>query len=133
MLQGDSFRLKQILLNLVGNAVKFTAAGEVGLSVQRVQDSATETLLRFEVHDSGVGITQEDQMRLFSAFEQADNAVTRKFSGTGLGLAISARLVHMMGGSIGVDSAPGAGSRFWFTAQFGKTEATPAPAQRPTH
>ena len=117
---GDSFRLKQILLNLLGNAVKFTAAGEVTLQVRLVQDMATEMLLRFDVRDTGIGIAPDDQARLFSAFVQADSATTRRFGGTGLGLAISARLAQMMGGTIGVESAPGMGSCFWFTAKMGK-------------
>ncbi len=131
-LQGDSFRLKQILLNLVGNAVKFTAAGEVGLCVQVVQETATALVLHFEVRDTGIGIAPLDQARLFSAFEQADNSITRRFGGTGLGLAISARLARLMGGSIGVDSQPGLGSSFWFTARLNKAEtassADPTPA-----
>ena len=122
-LRGDSFRLKQILLNLVGNAIKFTPAGEFGLRVHVEQESADGLRLRFEVRDTGIGITPQDQARLFSAFEQADNSTTRRFGGTGLGLVISARLARMMGGSIGVDSQAGVGSRFWFTADLGKVEA----------
>ena len=122
-LRGDGFRLKQILLNLVGNAIKFTTTGKVNLRVQVVQEAADKLLLRFEVRDSGIGITPHDQARLFSAFEQADDSTTRRFGGTGLGLVISARLAHLMGGSIGVESEPGVGSNFWFTASLGKAEA----------
>jgi signal transduction histidine kinase len=122
-LYGDSFRLKQILLNLLGNAVKFTDAGTVGLHVQWVQESSAGLQLRFEVRDTGIGIAPDDQTRLFSAFEQADSSSTRRFEGTGLGLAISSRLVHMMGGLMGVDSVPGVGSSFWFTACLGHAEA----------
>ncbi len=117
---GDPLRLGQILLNLAGNALKFTVQGSIKLSVQIVEESAAEVLLRLEVRDTGIGIFPADQMRLFTAFEQADGSMTRKYGGTGLGLAISKRLVQMMGGEIGVESTPGQGSTFWFTVRLGK-------------
>ena len=119
--QGDQLRLGQILLNFVGNAVKFTERGSVILRAQLVERLGDQVRVRFEVSDTGPGIAPEAISRLFSAFEQADSSTTRKYGGTGLGLAISRRLVAMMGGEIGVDSEPGLGSRFWFTARLGCT------------
>ncbi|MCG2584859.1 hybrid sensor histidine kinase/response regulator [Massilia sp. TS11] len=112
---GDPLRLSQILINLVGNAIKFTASGYVMLSVQCQSAAENQVHLSFTVDDSGIGISPEQQARLFQAFSQADDSTTRLYGGTGLGLAISQQLVQRMGGQITLDSAPGRGSRFHFT------------------
>ena len=122
---GDPQRLGQILINLVGNAIKFSEQGEISVAVQAVEEAPEGMLLRFDVRDSGIGISIEDQQRLFTAFEQADGSLTRKYGGTGLGLAISKRLANMMGGEIGVDSSPGRGSTFWFTARLARNTIAP--------
>lgn len=127
-LLGDPLCLGQILLNLTGNALKFTDHGSITVRARIVEDTADDLLLRIEVADTGVGIATEQLPRLFTAFEQADGSMTRKYGGTGLGLAISKRLVAMMGGEIGVTSTPGQGSTFWFTARLGKSSETLRPA-----
>jgi PAS domain S-box-containing protein len=115
---GDSGRLRQIVLNLAGNAIKFTPAGEVLVSVEPVSTAGNDVVLRFSVRDTGIGIPAEKHQAIFEAFEQADDSTTRQFGGTGLGLAISSQLVEMMGGEIWVESQPGAGTVFAFTARF---------------
>jgi PAS domain S-box-containing protein len=131
---GDAGRLRQVLLNLVGNAVKFTDEGEVVLGVEVQGDSATsqtgpmEVGVRFIVRDTGIGVPSDQQERIFRAFEQEDTSTTRKYGGTGLGLTIAARLAALMGGKITVDSAPGKGSIFTFTARFGRQPHPPEPA-----
>ena len=132
-LLGDPLRLGQILINLTSNAIKFTPdGGEIGIRAQCVHDSSHDVALRFEVRDTGIGISSEEQQRLFLAFEQSDSSMTRKYGGTGLGLAISKRLVHMMSGDIGVTSAPGCGSTFWFTARFDKAGNSVSPQRAPS-
>jgi two-component system sensor histidine kinase/response regulator len=117
-LHGDPTRLRQALLNYAGNAVKFTATGSITLRSELLRDDGDELLVRFDVADTGIGVTPEQRGRLFQTFEQADVSTTRKYGGTGLGLAITRRLAHMMGGDTGVDSTPGEGSTFWFTARL---------------
>ncbi len=114
-LKGDPNRLRQILFNIVGNAIKFTSTGEVTVKVSGKQISNTELELNFKVSDTGIGIPEEKQQTIFDLFSQADNSVTRKYGGTGLGLSISSRLLELMGGSISVRSRPGSGSTFNFT------------------
>jgi PAS domain S-box-containing protein len=119
-LYGDSMRLQQALLNFATNAVKFTEQGSVTLRTRVQGEDADSVCLRFEVQDTGIGIEAEVMPRLFSAFEQADNSMTRKYGGTGLGLAITRRLAELMGGEAGAKSTPGVGSTFWFSARLKK-------------
>ena len=119
-LVGDPLRLGQVLLNLCGNAVKFTQEGEVIVSVRALEIRDDRAVLEFAVRDTGIGMTPEQAAKLFQPFTQADTSTTRKFGGTGLGLSISKRLVEMMGGRIWVESEPGQGSVFRFTATFGR-------------
>jgi two-component system sensor histidine kinase/response regulator len=117
-LRGDPTRLRQALLNYAGNAIKFTETGRIALRARLLEDQASDLLVRFEVSDSGIGIAPAQMARLFQAFEQADTSTTRQYGGTGLGLAITRRLALLMGGEAGVDSTPGQGSTFWFTARL---------------
>jgi len=125
-LVGDPSRLRQVLINLGNNAVKFTDRGEVVVGVEVLARDATSVRLRFEVRDSGIGISPEDQRRLFKPFSQADASTSRRFGGTGLGLAISHQLVRMMDGELGLESAPGRGSRFHFSTSFALGPASAA-------
>ena len=122
-LHGDPVRLRQILLNLTGNALKFTQAGSVTVRARVMEEDETQVLVRLEVRDTGIGISADDQQQLFVPFQQVDGSMTRSFGGAGLGLAICKRLVDAMGGRIGVESQPGVGSTFWFTVQLSKKAA----------
>ncbi len=143
-LVGDQTRLAQGLLNFLSNAVKFTQRGSITLTAQVLDDTPEGLRIRFNVCDTGIGITVEQQARLFGAFEQADSSTTRRYGGTGLGLAITRQLSQLMAGDSGVLSSPGEGSTFWLTAWFGKTDVLPAstvtgeltdpvPAERSSH
>jgi CheY-like chemotaxis protein len=126
---GDPGRLRQVLINLVGNAIKFTDSGEVVVHVERLDSMTPGVMIRFEVADTGVGLTGDEQGRVFSTYAQIDSSTTRRHGGTGLGLAIARMLTQLMGGEIGVESEKGAGSRFWFTALFRESEIKPSEPQ----
>jgi PAS domain S-box-containing protein len=136
-LRGDPLRLEQVLLNFTSNAIKFSEHGQIQLRALAVRTSGLETLVRFEVQDFGIGIEPDELPRLFAPFHQADPSTTRRYGGTGLGLVISKQLAELMGGEVGVESTPGKGSTFWFTARLasaGDTAAAqrvPAPAVVP--
>jgi two-component system sensor histidine kinase/response regulator len=122
---GDPNRLRQIMANLLGNAIKFTDRGQILAKVQVCSEDGQAVTLRFEVHDTGIGVSRDARSRIFEAFSQADSSTTRKYGGTGLGLAISKQLVELMGGNIGVDNALTQGSIFWFTVSFDKRRVDP--------
>jgi two-component system sensor histidine kinase/response regulator len=124
VLVGDSTRLAQALLNYLSNAVKFTARGRIALRLSKAEETATDLLVRFEVTDTGIGIPAEKIGELFTAFEQVDATIARRYGGTGLGLTITRRLAQLMGGEAGARSVPGQGSSFWFTARLGKSRLT---------
>jgi PAS domain S-box-containing protein len=134
-LRGDPLRLEQVLLNFTSNAIKFSARGSVKVSARALHGFGPDTLVRFEVQDGGIGIDRADLDRLFTPFHQADPSTTRRYGGTGLGLAISKQLAELMGGEVGVESEPGKGSTFWFTARLANGAqgaaggAAPPPAQ----
>ena len=130
-LVGDPLRLGQILLNFTGNALKFTEQGAISVRLTQLEDGADHVVLRCEVADTGIGIAAQDLPRMFTAFEQADGSMTRKYGGTGLGLAISKRLAGLMGGTVGVESQPGQGSCFWFTVRLVKAAGPPPEAVVP--
>jgi signal transduction histidine kinase/DNA-binding response OmpR family regulator len=131
VVRGDPGRLRQILTNLLGNAIKFTAAGEVVLRATVASESGDDVTVRFAITDTGIGISPEGLGRLFQSFSQADGSTTRRFGGSGLGLVISKRLSELMGGDIGVESEPGRGSTFWFTVKLGKIPVNQAVASTP--
>jgi PAS domain S-box-containing protein len=126
-LRGDPLRLQQVLLNFLSNAVKFTDHGHIVLRAQVMEDQDDSVLLRFEVEDTGIGISPAAQMHLFKPFAQADESTSRRYGGTGLGLAISRQLAQLMGGEAGLESTPGQGSTFWMTARLHLAEKVPEP------
>ena len=130
---GDPGRLRQVLLNLGGNAVKFTERGRVRLAVDRLREDENGVTLRFALEDTGIGMSKEQEGRIFQAFQQADASIARRYGGTGLGLAISSLLVSLMGGTVGVESAPDQGSTFWFDITLEKqSDAAPGPEAAPS-
>jgi signal transduction histidine kinase/DNA-binding response OmpR family regulator len=124
MVASDPIRLRQIITNLASNGIKFTGSGEVMIRVTKGSETSTHTVIKCEVQDTGIGINEEEQRRLFQPFSQADSSTTRRYGGTGLGLAISKQLVTLMGGSMGLKSSPGKGSNFWFTIPLKKVPMT---------
>src|SRR5207245_11174060 len=128
---GDPGRLRQVLINVIGNAVKFTDSGEVVVRAKRNASKGPGIAIHFEVVDTGEGLTEEEAGRVFAVYSQLDSSTTRRHGGTGLGLAIERMLAQLMGGEIGVESEKGKGSRFWFTALFREAAARPR-AARPT-
>ncbi len=130
-LRGDPVRLRQVLLNLLSNAVKFTEVGEVGLRLELAGEDEDGVTIHCEIHDTGVCIAPEVQSSVFDSFTQSDSSTTRRFGGTGLGLTISRRLVAMMDGELGLRSAPGVGSTFWFTVRLGRARAPVRPLSGP--
>ena len=128
--RGDPARLRQTLVNLLSNAIKFTEKGRVELRVAVETESAHSIALRFAVADTGIGISEEAQRRIFESFVQADGSVARKYGGTGLGLSISKQLIEKMGGELRVESAPGQGSTFWFIFPFEKAHGVGGGASR---
>ena len=130
---GDPTRLSQALVNYVGNATKFTERGDIVLKARLLAQTDLDYLLRFEVSDTGIGMTESQRLGLFAPFQQADSSTTRKFGGTGLGLAITRRIAELMGGEVGVESSPGHGSTFWMTVRLGKGHCiAPDVGQAPT-
>jgi len=130
LVRGDGGRIRQILLNLISNAVKFTDSGDIAVRVTTAEASDTETVARFSVRDTGIGISADEQRRLFLPFSQGDSSIARRFGGTGLGLSISKRLVGLMDGEIGVDSSDGGGSTFWFQVRLARAVSEqPEPAR----
>ncbi len=125
VVSGDPLRLNQVLINLVSNAIKFTEQGEIVVEGTKLHEDETSVLLCFEVNDSGIGLSEAQKRHLFLPFHQSDSSISRRYGGSGLGLAISRRLVEMMGGEIGVQSAPGEGSTFWFTVRLNKAGTAP--------
>lgn len=124
-LVGDQVRIRQVLSNLINNAIKFTDQGEIVVTVAKIEEDNDSCLIRFEVKDTGIGISVDSMKRIFERFSQADDSLTRKYGGTGLGLTIAKQLAEIMGGSIGVSSEPGNGSIFWFTARLKRGSAPP--------
>jgi two-component system sensor histidine kinase/response regulator len=130
-LQGDPLRIGQVLINYTNNAIKFSDSGTITVRVSMLEEGAADCLLRFEVHDTGIGLTPEEAGKLFQSFQQADTSITREYGGTGLGLAICKQLAQLMDGAVGVTSTPGSGSTFWFTARLGKLAGLPCSSAAP--